>query len=91
MRRLLRFQRRITREEADTCRILVQRRLLDLLEGFGTELQVCLDGEPFAAQLVSEPCACGGVDRPHCHHFLLLRGDVPLESGRRITVLVEAA
>lgn len=91
MRRMVRFERRITREEADTSRILVRRALVPYLQQIGPVLSVVLDGRRCEATLLSELCSCGGPSRPHCHHFLLLRGAVELAEASRVVIEVEAA
>ncbi|MFH0946616.1 MAG: hypothetical protein V2A76_15590 [Planctomycetota bacterium] len=89
-RKIIQFQRRITREEADTSRILIRREFVRHFGGLPEELVVTLDGTRCTGTLLSAPCSCCGPARPHSHHFLLLRGGGRLDSGRRVTVRVEA-
>lgn len=89
-RKIIQFQRRITREEADTSRILIRREFMRHFEGLREDLAVTLDGIRCTATLLSDPCSCGGPDRPHCHYFLLLRGGNRLDPGSRVTIRVEA-
>jgi len=88
--RIIKFERRITREEADTSRILVRRELIRHFAGMRGELRVLLRDAVYSARLVSDLCSCGGLGREHSHHFLLLCGAGGLRAGERLTVQVEA-
>lgn len=84
------FERRITVEEADEARILVRADLLPRVQAIRGALEVRIGGRTFDASLVSELCQCAGPSRPHCHHFLLLRGDAGLVVADRLRIEVAA-
>ena len=91
MNELVRFERRITAEEADTARIRVSSKLLPRLRQMAGRLVVRVGGRVFDATLTAELCQCAGPSRPHTHEFLLLRGDGELAAADRVWIEVSPA